>query len=182
MSKLIKTFNIPWFARRKIFDNSQFYHKLEVYDNKLVGHNNKESVTWFYKDYINIQMRKANLLSQYARIVFITVASGNKKERFEEKHGDVLGMYQNSKILGDINKILFCSGMFLYNPANNHLKKVFNELISAFRTFQEQEKSNKVNLTSPSDELKKYKELLDNGAISQNEYENIKKKILDSLK
>lgn len=75
MNTLIKTFNVPLKVRKKTtIIKPQFYEKLEVYENKLIGYNDNEETVWFYKDYNNIQVNDANLNSQYARIVFVTAA------------------------------------------------------------------------------------------------------------
>ena len=52
MSNLIKSFDIPAEIRKKTnLGTTQFYEKLDIYDNKIVGLNKgKEEVSWFYKD------------------------------------------------------------------------------------------------------------------------------------
>jgi hypothetical protein len=170
---LIKSIDVPISVRKKTtVISAQFYEKLEIYDNKLVGINKGlEVASWFFKEYTNILIEKANLNSQFARIVFVTSASGNKK--------DVMISFEtNSNIVGDINKIVFCSGMFSYKEANSFSEKVFNDLYAAFSSFKESgETSNKSEL-SPADEIKKFSDLLKEGVITQEEFDSKKKKLL----
>jgi len=172
MSNLIKSFDIPQDIRKKTnLGTTQFYEKLDIYDNKMVGLNKgKEEVSWFYKDYNNIQVINANLNSQFARIVFVTSASGNKKEF-------LISTKTNISIQGDLNKILFCSGMFSYKKANNCAQEIFEVLYNAFKNYKENEETE--NKNSPADEIKKYKQLLDEGIITQKEFDLKKKQLLD---
>ena len=175
MSNLIRSFNVPIDVRKKTnLGTTQFYERLDIYDNKMVGlNNNKEEVSWFYKDYTNIQVIDANLNSQFARIVFVTSASGNKQEV-------ILSTTTNLSIQGDLNKILFCSGMFSYKNANTFAKSVFDVLYPTFTNYKENSEQTNVTSNTPSaaDEIKKYKELLDMGAITQEEFEAKKKQLL----
>ena len=175
MSNLIKSFNVPANMRKRTnLLATQFYEKLDIYDNKMVGSNNGvEEVTWFYKDYINIQNINANLNSQFARIVFVTSASGNKKEV-------LISTMTNANIQGDLNKVLFCSGMFSYKKANQYAQEVFNVLYKAFNEFKEKGEENISNTSniSSADEIAKFKKLLDEGIISQEEFCQKKKQLL----
>lgn len=173
MSNLIKSFNVPADVRKKTnLGYTQFYEKLDIYDNKMVGLNNGvEAMTWHFKEYTNIQVINANLNSQFARIVFITTAGGNKREF-------LVSTMTNVSIQGDMNKILFCSGMFSYKKANEYAKEVFDVLYKAFNDYKERGEVSS-NPISSADELKKYKELLDSGAITQEEYDKKKKELLN---
>lgn len=172
MSNLIKSFDVPSNVRKRTnFGVTQFYEKIDIYDNKMVGSNNGvEEVTWFYKDYTNIQAINANLNSQFARIVFVTSASGNKKEV-------LISTMTNLSIQGDLNKVLFCSGMFSYRDANEYVKEVFDVLYKAFNEFKEKGEENSSALSS-ADEILKFKKLLDDGIISQEEFDQKKKQLL----
>jgi hypothetical protein len=151
---------------------TQFYEKIDIYDNKMIGSNNGiEEVTWFYKDYNNIQVIKANLNSQFARIVFVTAAGGNKKEV-------LISTRTNIGIQGDLNKVLFCSGMFSYKNANEYAQEVFNTLYKAFNDFKEKDEVNDNNTISSADEILKFKKLLDEGIITQEEFDAKKKQLL----
>lgn len=174
MSILIKSFDVPSNVRKKTnFGTTQFYEKLEIYDNKIVGFNNKtEVMSWFYKDYNNIQVINANLNSQFARIVFVTSATGNKQEV-------LLSKMTNASIQGDLNKILFCSGMFSYKTANEFAKHVYEVLYKAFIEYKEYIENMSENKVSTADEIKKYKDLLDCGAITEDEFSKKKKELLN---
>lgn len=173
MSNLIKSFDVPSNVRKRTnLGATQFYEKIDIYDNKMVGLNNGiEEVTWFYKDYNNIQVIKANLNSQFARIVFVTSAGGNKKEV-------LISTRTNVGIQGDLNKVLFCSGMFSYKNANEYAQEVFNTLYKAFNDFKENDEVNDNNVISSADEILKFKKLLDDGIITQEEFEAKKKQLL----
>jgi len=60
---------------------------------------------------------------------------------------------------------------------HSEILKVFNEFKSKENTPTE-EKS-KSSETSVADEIKKFKDLLDSGAITEEEFENTKKKLLN---
>jgi hypothetical protein len=174
MSRVIQRFDVPIQLRKSTtLISAQFYDVLEVYDTKLVAYNNgKEVVSWLYKDFINVLIEEANLNSQFARIVFVTSASGNKKD-------SMISLSTNLNIVGDINKIVFCSGMFSYRPANSYAMDFFNVLYSAFKSYRENDEPQKVStLNSSADELKKFADLFREGLITESEYEAKKKQIL----
>lgn len=60
----------------------------------------------------------ANIDSQFARIVFVPSASGNKKEV-------LISTMTNLNIPGDMNRVLFCNGMFSYKKANQYAQEIF---------------------------------------------------------
>ena len=163
MSNLIKSFNVPSNMRKRTnLLATQFYDKIDIYDNKMIGSNNGVAeVTWFYKDYTNIQ---------FARIVFVTSASGNKKEV-------LISTMTNLNIQGDMNKVLFCSGMFSYKKANQYAQEVFDVLYKAFNAFKEKGEENIATISS-ADEIAKFKKLLDDGIISQDEFCKKKEQLL----
>ena len=172
MNNLIKRFDVPANVRKKTnLSPTQFYEKIDIYDNKMIGLNNEiEEVTWFYKDYTNIQMINANLNSQFARIVFVTSASGNKKE--------LISIMTNENIQGDLNKVLFCSGMFSYRNANDYAHEVFRVLYKAFNEYKEKGENIVIDSISSADEIAKFKKLLDDGTITQEEFDAKKKQLL----
>lgn len=170
---LISSYEVPISVRKKTtIISADFYEKLEIHDNKLVGLiNGREVASWFYKEYTNVLIEKANLNSQFARVVFVTSASGNKK--------DILPSFStNSNIVGDINKLVFCSGMFSYKEANTFAERLFSAIYESFSKFKEVgENSTKAEFSS-ADELKKYSDLLKEGIITQEEFDSKKKQIL----
>lgn len=173
MSNLIKSFDVPANVRKKTnLGATQFYEKIDIYDNKMIGSNNGiEEVTWFYKDYNNIQVINANLNSQFARIVFVTSAGGNKKEV-------LISTMTNANIQGDLNKVLFCSGMFSYKNANDYAQEVFSVLYKAFNEYKEKGETSDSASNSSADEIAKFKKLLDDGTITQEEFDAKKKQLL----
>ena len=84
--------------------------------------------------------------------------------------------------MNDTNRILFCSGMFSFGKTNTFAESVFKDINAAFTNYQEHaeelEASKAQPVVSPADELKKFKELLDMGAITQEEYDAKKKQLL----
>ena len=63
----------------------------------------------------------------------------------------------NVNIQGDLNKVLFCSGMFSYKAANEYAQKVFDVLYKAFNNYKENE--NEPNNNSSADEIAKFKKI-----------------------
>jgi len=174
MDTAIKKITVPKDVRKKTnFLAAQFYDELEIFSSKMVGYNNGHSEgTWYFKDYTNVLIENANLNSQFARIVFVTAAAGHKKDV-------LISMTTNFNIQGDINKILFCSGMFSYKNANNFAKEVFDVLYKAFTDYKDNGEPSLSNVgISSAEELKKYSELFKEGIISEEEYNAKKKQLL----
>jgi mRNA degradation ribonuclease J1/J2 len=139
----------------------------------MVGYNSgREEGSWYFKDYTNVLIENANLNSQFARIVFVTNSSGHKKDV-------LISTATNFNIQGDLNKILFCSGIFSYKAANEYAKEVFNVLYKAYTEYKDKGEQSSVNSTiSSAEELKKFAELLKEGIISQEEFNAKKKQLL----
>lgn len=167
MSNLIKTFEIPAEVRKQY---SKFT-SLELYDDKLVGKGSKAGdFVWFFKSYMTIQWTPASLATQFAQLIFITPENADRYISASNLHSAV-----------DVNRIMFCSGIFSYAKANDYVKELHSEILKAFNDFKSKEYNKKEahSESSVADEIKKYKELLDIGAITQEEFENKKKKLLD---
>lgn len=169
MSNLIKTYVIPNEVKKQY---SQ-YTSLELYDDKLVGKGNMNGdIIWYFKNYLTVQWTPANIGSQFATLVFTT----------KEGAGNLVTAGNLNKMV-DINRILFCSGMFSYGPANEYAKALFLDVKKAFDEYVSKEiespsEKTVVQEVSPADELKKFKELLDMGVISQEEFDAKKKQLL----
>jgi len=168
-SKLIKIFEIPANVRKQYAK----YLTLELYTDRLVGKGSKNGdITYFFKDYMGVKWTPASVATQFAQIVFITqVNAGNYI---------VAGNLNN---IVDVNKIPFCSGMFSYATANAYAKALYMEIKKAMDDFKEAEmnatmNSNTVQAPSSAEELIKFKELLDSGVISQEEFDAKKKQLL----
>jgi hypothetical protein len=131
-------------------------------------------MTWYFKDYIGIDMVKANMNSQFAQVIFLTGL--NSKNRVV---GVDLGFAQNKNAMNDTNRILFCSGMFSFGKTNEFADSVASEIRTGFDNYKtnSDEKETAQNL-SAADEIKKFKYLLDGGVIIQEEFDTKKKQRL----
>lgn len=170
MSNLIKVFEIPEEVRKQYAK----FTSLELYDDKIIGKGSKAGdFVWFFKSYMTIQWTPASLATQFAQLIFITPENA---DRF------VSTSNLNSAV--DVNRIMFCSGMFSYAKANNYVKELHSEIMEAFNNFKTKEDSSQKedstqSTCSVADEIKKYKDLLDSGAITDEEFEKAKKKLLN---
>lgn len=167
MSYLIKRIIVPNNVRK----TSLCPQEVEIYDDHVscIG---GLGGSWFYKDFTGVSSQAASVANAYASVVFLNAVSSSNSIKVGAQH------------LMDRNRISFCSGMFSYASANQFTAQVTRDIRSAL----EQYKSNNSTVTektivkdslSPADELKKYKELLDMEAITQEEYNAKKKKLLN---
>lgn len=176
MEKNLKTISIPKKQiKRTTLAKNLYYDKIEIYNNKVVGYlEGHQNMTWYFKEYIGIDIVKAGMNSQFAQIVFLTGV--NSKNRVI---GIDLSCAQNANAIKDTNRILFCSGMFSFKKTNEFAMSVGNDIRAAFENY----KNNDVvavtgSVSSVADELKKFKELLDIGVITQEEFDAKKKELL----
>ena len=174
---LIKTIDIPKeYRKRTTLASNIYYDKLEIYNNKVVGYlEGQLNMTWYFKEYSSIDIVKANMNSQFAQVVFLTGI--NSKNRTV---GIDLFSKQNMNAMQDTNRILFCSGMFSFGKTNDKANEVGTEIRTAFENYKDKD-SIEVSGTasvSSADEIKKYKELLDSGIITQEEFDAKKKQLL----
>ena len=168
-SELIKTYDIPAAVRKQAFK----YTTLELYTDKLIGKGGKAGEkTYFFKNYMDVQWTPANMGTQFAQLVFIT-------------HENASNYHAGSNLysIADVNKIPFCSGMFSYATANDYAKSLCEDIRKAMNAYQEaasevDTNTTVVNALSPAEELKKFKELLDMGIITQAEFDAKKKQLL----
>ena len=152
-----------------------YYDTIEIYDNKVVGYlNGQQNMTWYYKEYSGIDVVNANMNSQFAQVVFLTGV--NAKNRVV---GLDLFATQNLNAMQDTNRILFCSGMFSFAKTNEFANMVGTEIRMVFENYKDNDVVKVTEVTSYSSavEIKKFKDLLDTGVISQEEFD-IKKKQL----
>lgn len=166
---LIKVYDIPSNVRKQISK----YTSLELYTDCLIGKGSKMGdVTYFFKNYIDVKWTPASIVSQFAQIVFITHENASNY------------VSANSlKNFVDTNKIPFCSGMYSYATANDYAKSLCMDIKDAMGKYQEENSKHETATTvqvapSPADEIKKFKELLDSGIISQEEFDAKKKQLL----
>lgn len=175
---LIKDIAIPSdYLKRTTLANNIYFDRILIYKNKVVGYNdNRKNMTWYFRSYIGIDFVKANLNSQFAQIVFLT--GFNSKNR---AIGIDLFAEQNINAINDTNRILFCSGMFSFEKTNEFAEVIKSEISTAFENYQEGLENNN-SIEKPSDipsEILKYKQLLDNGVITKEEFEKKKTDLLN---
>lgn len=165
-SALINQYFIPASVRQQYAK----FLSLELYTDRLVGKGSPNGdITYFFKDYMTVTWTPASLATQFAQVIFIT---------HENASHYISGSNLNSLV--DINKIPFCSGMFSYAEANNYAKFIYMEIKKAMDAYKSQADkptaSVQINF-SAADEIRKFKELLDMGAITEEEF-NAKKSAL----
>ena len=101
----------------------------------------------------------------------------NKGEKFVE-YDDITGIeFKKGVVWGDLE--ISTSGITVEVERIN--KNEGDAFVTVLRDKLEENRENKLGKTnqpSPMDEIKKAKELLDSGAITEEEFENIKKKYL----
>ena len=173
----MKKITIPAEQRKKTtLASNLYYDTLEIYENKVVGYlNGNQTMTWYFKEYSGIDFVKANMNSQFAQIVFLTGV--NAKNRVV---GIDFGAAQNRNAMNDTNRILFCSGMFSFSKTNDFANSVLTEIRAAFENYKDNIGTGAAGSAalSAADELKKFKELLDSGVITQEEFDAKKKQLL----
>ncbi len=165
---LLKVFQIPESVRKQYAK----YLTLELYTDRLIGKGGGNGdITYFFKNYMGVTWTPASLATQFAQIVFLT----------HENSGNYINGSNLTNIV-DMNKIPFCSGMFSYEEANAYTKALYMEIKAALDNFKEQESNAStapvVQQVSAADELLKFKQLLDMGAITQEEFDAKKKQLL----
>jgi hypothetical protein len=156
---------------------ANFYDKVEVYGNRVIGYKDgSQAMTWYFKDYNGIDVVHASMNSQFGQIVFLTGV--NSKSRVV---GVDLGAAQNRNAMQDTNRILFCTGMFSFANTNEFTDRVANVIRPAFdeyRMHEDDEDASNSGGVSVADEILKFKGLLDQGIISQGEFDAKKKQLL----
>lgn len=169
-SRLIENYYIPADVRKQTCP----YQELELYSDKIVCHGMSSftSKTFFFKNYTGVAWSPATIFCQFASIVFLTPENS--------ANGNYVGT-NAATTMTDPNRILFCSGMYSYSSANQYAIGVFNEIKEVFEKYQSEGPSQTatiINQASAADEIKKFKNLLDSGIISQEEFEAKKKQLL----
>lgn len=173
----MKRINIPAEQRKRTtLASNLYYDTLEIHENKVVGYlNGSQNMTWYFKEYSGIDFVRANMNSQFAQVVFLT--GMNAKNRTV---GLDFGAAQNLNAMNDTNRILFCSGMFSFSKTNDFANAVANEIREAFENYKDNDvvEVSGSSAVSAADEIKKFKELLDMGIITQAEFDAKKKQLL----
>ena len=166
-SVLINRYVIPDAVRQQYAK----YLCLELYTDRLIGKGGPNGdITYFFKDYMTVTWTPASLATQFAQVVFITHENASRY---------IAGGNLNNLV--DLNKIPFCSGMFSYVEANNYAKYIYMEIKNAMDAFKSQEDKPAASIQinfSAADEIRKFKELLDIGAITEEEFNEKKAALL----
>ncbi|MCR1975866.1 SHOCT domain-containing protein [Clostridium sporogenes] len=173
---LLKAISVPTEQRKKTtLASNLYYDVIEIHQNRVIGYlNGNQTMTWYFKDYNGIDMVKASMNSQFAQVVFLTGI--NSKNRVV---GIDLGASQNRNAMNDTNRILFCSGMFSFGKTNKFANTVACEIRKVFENYKTNSDEKESGQTlSVADEIKKFKDLLDSGIISQEEFDTKKKQLL----
>lgn len=177
MENLIKKIVVPAEQRKRTtIARNLYYDTLEIYNNRVVGYlDGSQNMTWYFKEYTGIDIVKANMNSQFAQVVFLT--GMNAKNRVV---GIDIGAAQNLNAMNDTNRILFCSGMFSFSKTNDFAGSVGADIRAAFENY----KNNDVveitgSANSVADEILKFKNLLDQGIITPEEFDTKKKQLLN---
>ena len=170
-SHLIRTYIIPENVRKQ----AAKYLSIELYTDRVIGKGSKNGdITYFFKNYMRIHWTPANLGTQFAQLVFITPENAGRY---------ITG--SNLTDLVDTNKIPFCSGMFSYQEANDYCKSLYLDIKAVMDVYKERESMGAAaaptviqQKTSGADEIRKFKELMDDGIITPEEFEAKKRQIL----
>lgn len=174
---LIKTISVPTEQRKKTtLASNLYYDTVEVYDNRVIGYlAGQQKMTWYFKDYNGIDVVKASLNSQFAQIVFLTGI--NSKNRVV---GVDLASSQNLNAMNDTNRLLFCSGMFSFAKTNEFVDHIAADIRAVFENYRNNSEQNgtETQPLSVADEIKKFKDLLDSGILTQEEFDAKKKQLL----
>ena len=121
--------------------------------------------TYFYKDFTGISTQNASILCAYASIIFLNAVSANSTWK------------NDAPILTDRNRLLLCGGSFKYKDVNIYATEVADKIRKAFDNYK---KGNvDIKPVDAIDEIKRYKELLDIGAITQEEFDKKKRQLLE---
>lgn len=173
---LVKAISIPpEYRKRTTLAGNIYYDTLEIYNNKVIGYTDgQQSMTWFFKDYSGIDIINANMNSQFAQVVFLTgINSRNRVTGI-----DFLSV-QNTAAMNDTNRILFCSGMFSFGKTNDFADTVGNEIRASFEEWKNSEEDTDRASASVADEIRKFKDLLDDGIITEGEFNAKKEQLLN---
>ena len=150
-------------------DGSRGRH-IDVYDDKVVltvkagigsfltGNITDGEKTIYYSDCIGIQFKKSGITLGYLQF-------------------ETAGGIMNNKSSNFFNENTFTWDSPI-NVSNEFMEKVANYCKKQGDDYKSGKHDQTVVVSSPADELKKFKELLDMGAISQEEFDAKKKQIL----
>ena len=167
MSNLIKTLDVPAKARKSA---TMCPNSIKIYEDRVesVG---GQGQTWFFRDYLGIGIAVASVACAYSAVRFLTSVNAGSLP------------INGAAMLSDRNRVNFCSGMFSYKEANEFAKIAYAEIKNAFEEYKKNAEqgntaSSNGSPVSSADEIRKFKELLDSGIITQEEFDAKKKQLL----
>lgn len=175
-TELIESVEIPANMRKMTtLEAARFYDKIKIYANRAIGYiKGMQSQTWFFKDFNGIEVIHANMNSQFAQVVFQTAV--NAKSKFVDLD---FGAMQNRNAMQDANRILFCAGMFSFGASNEYADSIAAKIRRVIEKYKnEEDEQQEAGGISVAVEIKKFKELLDQGIITQEEFDAKKKQLL----
>ena len=160
MSKLIERIDIP-----SEFRTTPTYSPtaIIIFDDHVEVEGPRAS-SYFYKDFTGIGTQNASILCAYASIIFLNAVSANSTWK-----NDV-------PVLTDMNRLLLCGGMFSYKKVNAYSAEIATKIRKALEAYKSAPSAGEP--IDAVEELKRYKELLDTGVISQEDFDAKKKQLL----
>ena len=141
---------------------------LNIYDDHVeatrVG---MPSVSFAYQDYSKVDMQAASLTCAYAMIVFL------EKDYYSVK---IINGLASSP---EPNRLYILDGVFKYAQANELATEIVTKLNAAISRYKQGGSASVVSEADTIATLKQYKELLDSGILTQDEFEAKKKQLLE---
>ena len=157
MSKLIKQIVVPANVRK---ESLMCPNVVNIYEDRVECEGGQGNIL-FFKDFTAVDIAVASLFCAYAGVRFLNSVNAGALP------------VNGAAMLSDKNRINFCSGAFSYAPANEFCQKVYSDIKLALTEYKKaptHEALPNSNMSS-LDEIKKLKELLEMGAITQAEYD-----------
>ena len=133
---------------------------LNIYDDHVAVEGKRAGV-YFYRDFTGISTQKASIFCAYACIIFLNPVSADQAWK------------NDLPVLEDRNRLLFLEGMLSYKRVNLYVEEVAAKLRAAWEAYKKGE-----HAADPIAQLKGYKELLDAGILTAEEFEEKKKQLL----
>ncbi len=127
------------------------------------------SISFLYRDFSKVDMQPASLSCAYAMIVFL------------EKDYYTVKMISGVPSSPEPNRLYILDGVFKYAKANELATEIVTKLNAAIIKFKQSgaASASGVSELDTIAALKQYKELLDSGVITQDEFDAKKKQLLE---
>lgn len=164
MGKLVETITNPFSPIKGCIET------LNIYDEYVeINRVEMPSISFCYQDFAKVDMQPASLSCAYAMIVFL------EKDYFKVKF--IQGLASSP----EPNRLYVLDGVFSYAKANEFTAGIVAKLNAAIRAYKQGSVAT-VPTMSETDKiavLKQYKELLDAGVLTQEEFDIKKKQLLE---